>query len=245
MYPIHAYVHTYIHTYTGTYKSGACTQRFERSIHGVKTRGMNRGKNTPAFFASLSRSCRHGIENYPPPPSFAPLRSSLLILSCLHFRERLFLLAVDLSVPSSFFNTEIYFLLSYSHETTPSPPRAAHRCTTDLSLSLSRFLESNNRLRHSFFSSSSMNLCLQQLCKKKGGTGKKKRKEKNIESFRGRNLAYRNPMHLIRSLFLFSSSSTRKNLASKRFNRWIFRVASTGVARRSDSLSLLPAKFVK
>lgn len=175
MYPIHAYVHTYIHTYTGTYKSGACTQRFERSIHGVKTRGMNRGKNTPAFFASLSRSCRHGIENYPPPPSFAPLRSSLLILSCLHFRERLFLLAIDLSVPSSFFNTEIYFLLSYSHETTPSPPHAAHRCTTDLSLSLSRFLESNNRLRHSFFSSSSMNLCLQQLCKKKGGQGKKKK----------------------------------------------------------------------
>lgn len=126
----------------------------------------------------------------------------------------------------------------------PSPRRASmhHR---SFSLSLSRFLESNNRLRHSFFSSSSMNLCLQQLCKKKGGTGKKKRKEKNIESFRGRNLAYRNPMHLIRSLFLFSSSSTRKNLASKRFNRWIFRVASTGVARRSDSLSLLPAKFVK
>lgn len=56
----------------------------------------------------------------------------------------------------------------------PSPRRASmhHR---SFSLSLSRFLESNNRLRHSFFSSSSMNLCLQQLCKKKGGQGKKKK----------------------------------------------------------------------
>lgn len=107
-----------------------------RTFHSrCKNRRVNRGKNTPAFFASLSRSCRHGIENYPPPlrPSLRALRSSLLILSCLHFRERLFLLAVDPSVRSSsflsFFNTEIYFLLSYSHETTP------HRCPIFLSFS--------------------------------------------------------------------------------------------------------------
>lgn len=64
------------------------------------------------------------------------------------------------------------FLFSRNN-TLPSPRRASmhHR-----SLSLSRFLESNNRHRHSFFFfSSSMNLCLQQLCKKKGGQGKKKK----------------------------------------------------------------------
>lgn len=74
-----------------------------RTFHSrCKNRRVNRGKNTPAFFASLSRSCRHGIENYPPPlrPSLRALRSSLLILSCLHFRERLFLLVVDPSVLS-------------------------------------------------------------------------------------------------------------------------------------------------
>lgn len=154
-----------------------------RTFHSrCKNRRVNRGKNTPAFFASLSRSCRHGIENYPPPlrPSLRALRSSLLILSCLHFRERLFLLVVDPSVRSSsflsFFNTEIYFLLSYSHETTP------HRCPIFLSFS------PPNRIIDSvilFFSPSSMNLCVQRLCKKRGGQGKKRR-EKNIESFRRR-----------------------------------------------------------
>lgn len=68
--------------------------------------------------------------------------------------------------------------------------------------------KSNNRLRHSFFfPPSSMNLCVQRLCKKRGGQGKKKKgKEYRIFS-KTKRLAYRNSMHLIRSPFLFSFSS--------------------------------------
>lgn len=185
-----------------------------RTFHSrCKNRRVNRGKNTPAFFASLSRSCRHGIENYPPPlrPSLRALRSSLLILSCLHFRERLFLLVVDPSVrsffPFLFQYGDLLLTFLFSRNDTASMP--------DFSLFFSA--KSNNRLRHSFFfPPSSMNLCVQRLCKKRGRQGKKKKGKEYRVFSKTKRLAYRNSMHLIRSLFLFSSSSLSSFSSSTR-----------------------------